>query len=168
MPVPTIPVQGPKPRRSAGFGVIAATLLAVSIVASFGIGVRGNFANPGGGPVPTPSTPARCLELSYRGGDAVRWLPASLRLTGDVAQVEARGGPLYRATDASGARWTWRPAGPDSIDIASHHSPVIRIPARGRRVVGRVGMGGYWTLWEALTSPRDWWVVAREVRCPPP
>ena len=154
--------------RPAAFGAFAATLLAVSVIASFGIGVRGTFDDPGGGIAPTPATPPRCLELAYHGNYASWQLPASLRLTSDVVPAEGRGGSSYRAIDRSGARWTWRPAGPDSIDIVGHHSPVIRIPMRGDPMVGRVGALGYNTIWEALLARPDGRVSAREVRCPPP
>jgi len=155
-----------KPRATASFVAIAATLLGFVLVASFYLPVDGNFAVPPGGRAPAPSMPPRCLALSYRGSDYT-WLPKSVRLTGEVAYATSPTGPLYRATDERGGPWEWRPAGPDSIDIASHHSPRIRLPARGERVTGRVGFGGYWTIWEALTAPRDWQVLATEIRCPP-
>jgi len=167
MPVSILTARTLKPRVSASFAAVAATVLGFVIVASFNVPIAGNFKVLGGGRAPAPAMLARCLELSY-GGSEYTWLPASVRLTGEVSHPNAPRGPLYRAFDEHGTPWEWRPAGPDSIDVASHHSPVIRVPARGRRVVGRVGMGGYRTLWEALTAPRDGWVAAREVRCPPP
>jgi hypothetical protein len=152
------------PRASASFVAIAATLLGFVLVASFYLPLRGSFAVPPGGRAPAASMPPRCLELTYRGSD-YSWLPKSVRLTGQVAYATSPSGPLYRATDERGGPWQWRPAGLDSIDIASHHSPRIRLPARGERVAGRVGLGGYWTIWEALTAPRDGKVFAREVQC---
>src|SRR4051812_10968380 len=166
MPIPTTAAPRLKPRASASFVAIAATLLGFVLVASFYLPVDGNFAVPPGGRAPAPSMEPRCLALSYRGSDYT-WLPKSVRLTGEVAYATSPTGPLYRATDERGWQWQWRPAGPDSIDIASHHSPRIRLPARGERVQGRVGLGGYWTIWEALTA-REWRVVATEIRCPAP
>src|SRR4051794_40946310 len=164
--LPTAPALGPKLRMSASFAAVAATLLAFVVVLGFETGVRGNFSNPGGGAAPPPSMPPRCLALSYRGTDAGSWLPTSVRLTAEVAYAEAPGGRLYRAIDQSGTQWEWRPAGPDSIDIASNHSPVIRVPARGERATGRVGARGYYTIWEALFGGGDGQVFAREVQCP--
>ncbi|HEV7590851.1 MAG TPA: hypothetical protein VGO40_22260 [Longimicrobium sp.] len=165
MPVPTTTIERPKPRVSASFVAVAATLLGFVLVASFYLPVDGNLAVPPGGRAPASTMPPRCLELSYRGSDYT-WLPKSVRLTGEVAYATSPRGPLYRAIDERGTPWEWWPAGPDSIDIASQHSPRIRIPARGERVAGRVGFGGYWTVWEALTAPRDWQVFARDLRCP--
>ena len=156
-----------KPRVSASFVAVAATVLGFVMVASFYLPIGGNFKVPGGGRAPAPTMPSRCLALSYRGTEYT-WLPTSVRLTGVMSSASSPTGPLYRAFDERGTPWEWRPAGPDSIDIGSHHSPLIRLPARGRRVVGRVGLGGYWTIWEALTAPRGWWVVPREIPCPPP
>jgi hypothetical protein len=152
---------------AASFVAVAATLLGFVMVASFSVPIGGNFAVPTGGRAPAPTMAPRCLALSYSATDYT-YLPSSLRLTGEVEYASSPSGPIYQAINQRGDRWGWRPAGPDSIDIASHHSPLIRIPARGQRVAGRVGFVGYWTIWEALTAPRDWRVYAQEVRCPPP
>jgi hypothetical protein len=165
-PLPTIPGEGPQPRVSASVAAVGATLLAFVVVLGFETGVRGSFSNPGGGPAPSPSMPPRCLALSYRGTDAASWLPTSVRLTGDVAYPTAPGGQLYRAIDQDGTQWEWRPAGPDSIDVSSHHSPVIRVPARGETATGRVGARGYYTIWEALFGGGDGQVSMAEVPCP--
>jgi hypothetical protein len=151
---------------TASFVAVAATLLGVVVVVSLNIPVRGNFAVLRGGRAPAPAMPPRCVELAYRGRDYA-WMPASLRLTGEMASASSPSGPLYRATTESGASWHWHPAGPDSIDVAGHHTPVIRIPARGERVTGRVGWYGYGSIWDALTARPGWQVVATEIRCPP-
>src|SRR4051794_14999183 len=91
----TTPAASPKPRISASFAAVAATLLVFVIVLGFETGVRGNFSDPGGGRAPSPSMPPRCLELSYRGTSAASWLPRTVRLTGEVAYANAPGGPLY-------------------------------------------------------------------------
>jgi hypothetical protein len=163
--LPTPPAAGPKPRMSASFAAVAATLLAFVVILGLNTGVRGNFSDPGGGRAPSPSMPPRCFALSYRGTGAASWLPRSVRLTGEVAYANTPSGPLYRAIDQSGAQWEWRPAGPDSIDIAHYHSPMIRIPVRGKRATGRVGAQGYYTMWAALFGGRDGQVFAREVQC---
>jgi hypothetical protein len=166
MGVPETISKLPKPRLSPSFAAVAATLLGFVIVMSLNIPVRGNFGVRPGGIAPAPTMPHRCLELSYRGRD-YPGMPGSLRLTSEVAYPTSGSGPLYRAISGSGGYWHWNPAGPDSIDIAGHRTPTIRIPARGERVTGRVGWYGYSTIWEALNARPDWQVFAREVRCPP-
>jgi len=165
IPIPTPPVAGPRPRISASFAAVAATLLVFVIILGLQTGVRGNFSNPGGGVAPSPSMPPRCLALSYRGMSSASWLPRSVRLTGEVAYANTPGGTFYRATDQSGAEWEWRTAGPDSIDIAHAHSPMIRIPVRGERATGRVGAQGYYSIWAALFGGRDGQVFVRDLRC---
>ena len=145
---------------------MAATFLAIAVLASFELPVAGSFKVLPGGREPGPSMPDRCVELSYRGVET-RWLPASLRLTSDVAYADAPGGRLYRADAEHGSQWEWRIAGPDSIDVAHHHSLMIRLPARGGRTSGRVGAQGYWTLWEALFAHPDGQAFAREIACLP-
>jgi len=163
---PPIASERWKPRVSASYVVVAGTLLGFALISSFSVGVPGRFRDLAGGRAPAPEM-ARCVALSYRGiGD--RQLPTSLRLTGDVESFgHARGGPLYRATSESGGGWKWRPAGPDSIDVMSDYQPMIRFPARGERVTGRVGPRGYYMMWGALFGGPDGQVFAREVRCPP-
>lgn len=165
MRFPTDAASRPTLRRSARLGAFAATLLGLAVIASFGIGVPGNFSDPGGGRTPIPGAPDRCLTLTYRGIENDRWLPASLRLTGDV---EVRESPTrYRAIDESGGTWDWRFAGRDSIDIFSHHTSIIRLPAEGRSIEGRVGWYGYHTVWEALFAVPDGQVFATSIPCPP-
>lgn len=154
-----------QPRVSASYGAVAATLLGFLLISSFYVGVPGRFKDLGGGPAPAPEM-ARCLALSYRGSDD-QWLPATLRLTGKVSWPTP-GAPLYSAiTIESGWPLDWRPAGPDSIDVMSYFAPMpkIRLPARGRRRVGRVGPQGYYMIWGALFSGPDGQVIANEVRC---
>src|SRR4051812_34498370 len=107
IPIPTTPGASPKPRISASFAAVAATLLLFVIILGLQTGVRGNFSEPGGGRAPSPSMPPRCLALSYRGTGAASWLPRSVRLTGEVAYANTPGGPLYRAIDQSDSQWEW-------------------------------------------------------------
>jgi hypothetical protein len=154
------------PRRSARLGAFAAILLGLTVIASFGIGVRGNFPDRPGGRTPNPGAPDRCLTLTYRGIQNDGWLPSKLRLTADVKDRESPTGPRYRAIDESGGVWEWRFAGRDSVDISSYHSPVIRLPAEGRSIKGRIGPYGYNTVLEALLAEPDGQVFATSISCP--
>ena len=91
-----------------------------------------------GGRQPAAGAPAECLELSYRGAPDQAPLPSQMRLRGverfsDGSWFQADGGPGQELFNQA---W-WRPAGPDSVDIAWHHSPILRLQARGDTLRGR-------------------------------
>jgi hypothetical protein len=127
------------------------------------------------GPQPLPGAarvprdmPARCLTLAYNYEQDVESLPSQLRLRADTLPNPG----WFAADDGSPgvlARYVgWRPAGSDSIDIAWHHSPIVRLPwplrHPGDSLVGRMAFAGYTTL--LFQGPQfSYRVVARPARC---
>jgi hypothetical protein len=124
------------PVRLAAFGSLFAALL---VVLALAVPLPLGPSPVVGGQPPRRDTKPVCLALSYDAMPDTRELPASVRLLPEPEPGQgwyrAFGGPdpdrLYRSA------W-WRPAGPDSIDIGWHHSPVLRLPSRPDSVVGRV------------------------------
>lgn len=122
------------------------------------------------GPRPIPGDPAAllsraplCLRLRYDAagnGD----FPSEVRLRRAArfrTYFAADGGPeLFRLYGYA----SWRPAGHDSIDIAWHHSPVLRIPIWGDSLVGRGQWAGVQPL-SFLFDLRQFRVVARPFPC---
>jgi hypothetical protein len=152
-------------------GLFVAVLGLLAALTGMVLPVRGTFqpVPPG---TPAPPTGDRCLALAYRGTDLERYFPRELRLT--ARRVPAFDLPSQLAYVAEGLRHpyfaVWRPAGPDSIDIAWHHSPTLRLPSPGR-IVGEevVGRGGLWThlsLYSAMFNLGAFTVSAREQPCP--
>ena len=138
----------------------------------------GKFGVPNDDPsgAPPPSV-ERCLVLSYEPAVAGRWMPATIRLTVVAARVfdrpGARGYQAVGGPDPGGYMFAgWRAAGPDSIDIGWHHSPLIRLPARrgspGETLIGRGGWWDYATFYSAMVGEGDFMVHAVEVACSPP
>jgi hypothetical protein len=143
--------------------VSAAILAALLAVLGLTIPVPGGFARLPGGEPPARGAAPRCLALSYEPPGGWEWLPDTLRIVSEVLFRNAADGAWYRADEES--RWGWRPAGRDSIDLAAHHSPVLRLPVRGDTLAGRGGWPGHPSLYQALTR-REFAVVAVEVPCP--
>lgn len=121
----------------------------------------------GPGPLPAAGSPPRCLRLSWPSEATDRFgpLPQYLRLRSEPGMragwLRAEGGAPYHLSHHA----QWQPAGPDSIDIRWHHSPLIRVAAHGSH------RGGYvaWS-WAAplvqfpfLPSPAS--VTTAEVTC---
>lgn len=84
-----------------------------------------------------PSAPPICLELAYERAFGGPWLPSTLRLRTDTLSFDRRwlraeGGPGERLYTYAG----WRPAGPDSIEVAWHHSPILRLANRPDTLLG--------------------------------
>jgi hypothetical protein len=107
--------------------------------------------------------------LAYDYDQDAQWLPSRARLRTDTLPwnhdwlAAERWSPGRHVLDAG-----WRPAGPDSIDIAWHHSPIVRLPSPlrtpGDSLVGRMEDAGYTTL--LFQGPQDSYrVVARRVSC---
>jgi len=146
------------------FIVIAASLFAIALLV---LPIPHHIDALPGGARPSPRSAPVCLELSYEDTSESRESPRTIRLTADdlgrsEVWYRAVGGPgdkLY--TDA----W-WRPAGPDSIDIAWHHSRILRLPDHGTRRVGRAAPNFVGTIWDQL-KVRDYIVVAEPTQCIP-
>ena len=118
-----------------------------------------------GGVSPASRSAAVCLTLSYDDTMETRYAPRTVRLTADTlmwnrAWFRAVGGPGERLYTQA----MWRPAGPDSLDIAWHHSRIVRIPAQGARRVGRAAASFVGTIWDQL-AVHDYGVIATPSRC---
>ena len=59
----------------------------------------------------------------------------------------------------------WAFAGSDSMDIVYYHTPVLRLPARGDTLVGRVSGDFGYTFFDLLTAPPEPKVRAIRVAC---
>src|SRR5258705_2516200 len=71
----------------------------------------------------------RCVQLRFERGEESRYYPWLIRLRSDTmfrrtSWLQADG--LGQSAHAIPA-W-WRPVGTDSLDIAWHHSPIVRLP----------------------------------------
>lgn len=121
-----------------------------------------------GGLGPAPGSAPRCLHLAYDYEQDVLRLPSVIRLHSDTVRASSTGGPWFRAEAGQElglrAQAEWRPAGTDSIDIAWHHSPVLRLPLRGEQRVGRMAPAGVAPLYVQLGA-RDHRIVARPTSC---
>lgn len=121
----------------------------------------------GDGPAPAAGTPPRCLalhvpsEATHRHGP----LPARLRLdAGPRDQYGWRPAAGGRPHDLA-YHAAWRPAGADSIDIRWHHSPVIRLAARGPRRGGFVLPAWPASLVHLMLEPPPVAITAEEAPC---
>jgi hypothetical protein len=118
-----------------------------------------------GGIAPTIGDPPKCLELRYDLAES-RELPRLIRMRAerglDQGWFAADGGPEpFRLNNHS----SWRPAGPDSVDIGWYYAAVIRVPLKGHRLVGRGAWLGGATLWELFLGVHDFPVVAHPIPC---
>jgi len=123
------------------------------------------------GPRPIPGDPGTllaqtpfCLHVRYDSGGPSD-LPSELRLRRargfGRGMFAADGGPQsFRRYNYA----NWRPAGHDSVDIAWHHSPILRIPVSGDSLIGRGQWAGAAPLFDQLDL-RDFRVVARRFPC---
>ena len=122
-------------------------------------------------PTAAPSPAPQCFRLGYSGafhGYEEHMVPPQLLLLPTVLESSYAGHTIYRAIDPS-RDWPqplwWEFAGSDSIDIVYHHVPVLRLPARGDTLIGRVsGHFGY-TLYSLLIAPPELKVRAIRVAC---
>ena len=119
----------------AAFGSLFAALL---VVLGLAVPLSLGPSPVVGGQPPRRDAPAVCLALSYDRQQSTRELPTSVQL---LAEPESRSG-WYRAVggpdqDRLYRTARWRPAGPDSVDIGWHHSPILRLPSRPDSAVGR-------------------------------
>jgi hypothetical protein len=121
-----------------------------------------------GGRAPAAVSPPRCLRLAYDYEQDVYPLLTIVRLHSEhlsFSELWLRADGSYPARDTPTFAM-WRPAGPDSMDIVWHHSPVVRLPALGDSLVGRLAPAGVLPLfWLALTQLHDYRAVALPVPC---
>ncbi|HET7230164.1 MAG TPA: hypothetical protein VFJ16_09190 [Longimicrobium sp.] len=146
------------------FAVLLGFLLLIGMIDSLHAGFAGTFAALGG-PAPRADMPPVCMALTAAPPGGYRWFPNSVSLTPGVV-THGEHGTWYRAVASRNRTLLWRPAGLDSVDIVGHHTPVVRLLARGAHRVGRAGWPGYVHIWDALTSP-DWRMDADEIPCAP-
>lgn len=141
------------------------------ILGSLGLGVpfRAGPPDRGRGPTPRPGSPPRCLRLEWSPEARQRYgghLPSHMRLDPDTAwrqgEMRAEGSPEFGLWHYAG----WQPAGPDSLDIRWHHSPLVRLPARGPHAVGYAAETWPTPLLLHLLAPAPVTVAATDVPCP--
>lgn len=171
------PVSPAGPHRSPGplsnswvrLGLLVCFLSALFAVVLFEIPVAGTFTDRPGGAAPQAGADPRCLQLAYDPPDEHDWMPTAVRLHPEVdrryAMIEQT---WYRAdADQKNGHYSWlawRPAGPDSMDIIWHHSPVLRLPTPGTSIVGRGGWQAHASIYSLFFNP-DFTVHAREIAC---
>jgi hypothetical protein len=158
-------------------GLYLAFVATTAAVSGFLIPVRGTFAPPVAVTLPN-NTPviARCFSLDYAPQFMGRWMPAFVRLDperlrlfdrGGAKGFQAEGWPGHGLYEFAG----WRSADSDPIDIAWHHSPILRLPLPPRRIgqtlVGRGGAWSYLSLYDAIVDDGRFTVQATEIVCPP-
>ncbi len=161
-----LPPAARAPRLSVvpAFAVLLGFLLLIGMIDSLHVGFRGTFADRGG-PAPRAGMPPVCMVLTGASPGGYRWFPGTVSLTSAIV-VHGEHGTWFRAVAPRNHDLLWRPAGADSVDIVGHHTPVVRLPARGTHRVGRAGWPGYVHVWDALTA-REWRVDADEIPCAP-
>ncbi len=122
---------------------------------------------PGTTPPPVP----QCFHLTYAGAHykhQLSSLPANMQLFPTVLDSSYGGLILYRAVDPSSDRrqplW-WEFTGSDSMDIVYHHVPVLRLPARGDTLIGRVSGHFALTLYSLLLARPELKARAIRVAC---
>jgi len=149
------------------FGLVFSTLASLLTVVAIGIPIPFGPRGVPGGTGPLAGSAPRCLSLRYEQQPEAAWLPSMVRLRSGAARI---GGPGWFAADGGPTpglhtiAW-WRAAGPDSMDIAWHHSPLLRLPVRGDSVmVGRVEPAGVAPLVQVLALHVGT-VIAREMPC---
>lgn len=122
---------------------------------------------------PSLGSSPQCFSLAYVREIGPEWFPRRVRLTTDSSSLRADRVRWYRViTDSvrnSGYRdaW-WRPVGFDSIEIAWHHSPAIRLPTRGDTLIGVALPTGVWSLFELALFAQPYAVRAVRSQCDKP
>lgn len=160
---------GPLSSSWVRLGLLVCFLGALFVVVLFEMPIAGTFADHPGGAAPRAGTDPRCLQLAYDPPDERDWMPTALRLHPEVDRRYAASEQAWYRADADRKdghySWlTWRPAGPDSMDIVWHHSPVLRLPMRGTSLVGRGGWRDHASIYSLFFDP-DFTVRAREIAC---
>lgn len=150
-------------------GVLVSFLSMLFLIVLFEIPFAGTFPHRPGGETPRAGSAPRCLRLAYGPGVDSGWMPTAVRLHAKRYRVYDALAPAWFEADGkrgSAVRRlvTWRPAGPDSIDVVWHHSPVLRIPVRGASRVGRGGWSEHASIF-SLVANQDFAVRAREFPC---
>jgi hypothetical protein len=111
----------------------------------------------------------QCLRLRYDYEQDVGSFPAAVRLRSELVPWNHDWFVADRASESRGySDIGWRPAGPDSIDIAWHHSPIVRLPSPRRTsddsLVGRMAAAGFTPLF-FHGDKHSYRVVAHRVNC---
>ena len=157
----------PSTRAAAPFGSIVSCLAGLLVLVGLIVPVDGTLAAVPPGIAAAPDRD-RCVVLTPVTAGAA----ASHRIRLTVRRVRPWppwSAPANAAGDAVGDGTMWRPAGRDSIDIAQHHRPIIRLPlglAREPRILrGRAGFLRHTSFYAALTDFGAAPIVAREVAC---
>lgn len=118
-----------------------------------------------GGAFPNVGTLPRCLRIDYAPNDMPSDLPKRVRLM-SVRGFKPGTFGAYKSTSGHLVEWAnWRPAGPDSLDILWHHSPIVRISIHGDTLRGRMAYGGSLPLMFRSSDERDVPVAAYPMSC---
>lgn len=150
------------------FSVVLAFSLVLAVLVSLNLPLPGRFPEYAGSfPVGTAAH-SRCLTLRYELAAEGKWNPSAVALHSTLSTTGSDGRGRYRGVGYHHGQFirpvSWHPAGPDSIDIQWHHSPVLRLPARGQIVVGRGGWSGFGNWVDALTA-EEFRIIGEEIRC---
>ena len=160
--------RGPLSSPWTRLGVLASFLSMLFLIVLLELPVGGTFPERLGGEAPRAGSAPRCLRLAYDPASDSDWMPVVVRVRPNRAPTYDVQQTWYEADEirASGfhRRLAWRPAGRDSVDIVWHHSPVLRIPARGASRVGRGGLSQHVSIFSLVTN-QDVVVRAREFAC---
>lgn len=153
------------------FGLFAGLLLGILTPFALTLPVATPLERIPVAPGTTPPPVPQCYNLAYAGAlddYNVSSLPARMRLLPTVLDSNFAGLTIYRAVGPS-SDWRqplwWEFAGSDSMDIVYHHVPVLRLPARGDTLIGRVSGHFALTLYSLLLARPDLKVRAIRVAC---
>jgi hypothetical protein len=91
--------------------------------------------------IDSAGTYPRCYSLHYEPPQI--GVPTAIKLTGEIEPFYSHGRIVYATEVDSIEAWHagWWLSLADSLDIAWHHSPVLRLPRHGPTLVGRGGWG---------------------------
>ena len=151
----------------APFGILVTCLAGLFVLVGLIVPVDGTLlaVPPGMAAAPTRD---RCVLLAVdtTGAAAARLIRLTTRRERPWPPWSE---PAYAAVDAWDRATLWRPAGRDSIDVAQHHRPIIRLPLGPGRVPhvlrGRSGYLRHSSFYAALTDFGAAPILAREVAC---
>ena len=120
------------------------------------------------GPAPSRGS-LQCLSLAYEREIGPEWFPRRIRLSADPSWLRVSGRRSYGASTDSAHWWYrqpwWRPVAGDSLEIAWHDSPVIRLPTSGDTLVGHALPTGVWSVVELALFARSYAVRAIRMPC---
>lgn len=154
------------------FGIVFAFLFCIGLILLYHVPVPGRFAQHGTSTHDLSGMTHRCFALEYPDQPFDRWRMYAVELALEPGPLSTPEAPAYRATGwlpdrdlPPGTQWpstaphysqmAWTYAGPDSVDVEWHHSPVLRLPIEGEGGIGRIGYRNHYSLAAALATPEN-------------